>query len=73
MKTFRWDHNRLQRQRQNLFIVVVTLGQKYNVGEKPTLIILYTYINRRAETPSKTKTKDTMSLDRAQLFTLGLG
>ena len=31
--------------------VVVTLGQQYNVGEKPT-VILYTYINRHAEPPA---------------------
>ena len=36
--------------------MVVTLGQQYNVGEKPT-IILYTYINRHAEPPSITKQK----------------
>ena len=35
----------------------ITLGQQYNVGEKPT-VILYTYINRHAGTPGKTvKTK----------------
>ena len=28
--------------------MVVTLGQQYNVGEKPT-VILYTYINRHAD------------------------
>ena len=60
VKTFRWDH-RLQR--QNLFMafkrvplcMVVTLGQLYNVGEKPT-VILYTYINRHAGTPHQNKT-----------------
>ena len=31
---------------------VVTLGQQYNVGKKPT-VILYTYINRHAGTPEK--------------------
>ena len=36
--------------------MVVTLSQQYNVGEKPT-VILYTYINRRAEPPSITKQK----------------
>ena len=36
--------------------MVVTLGQQYNVGEKPT-VILYTYINRHAGTPEKTKQK----------------
>ena len=30
--------------------MVVTLGQQYNVGEKPT-IILYTYINHYAQPP----------------------
>ena len=35
--------------------MVVTLGQQYNVGEKPT-VILYTYINRHAGTPTKGKT-----------------
>ena len=28
--------------------MVITLGQQYNVGEKPT-VILYTYINRHAD------------------------
>ena len=32
--------------------MVVTLGQQYNVGEKPT-VILYTYINRHAEPPKE--------------------
>ena len=36
--------------------MVVTLGQQYNLGEKPT-VILYTYINRHAGTPDKTKRK----------------
>ena len=57
----RWDH-RLQI--QNLFMavkrvrspMVVTLGQQYNVGEKPS-IMLYTYINRHAVTPDKNKNK----------------
>ena len=31
---------------------VVALGQQYNVGEKPT-VILYTYINRHAGIPNK--------------------
>ena len=30
----------------------ITLGQQYNVGEKPT-VILYTYINRHAGTPEE--------------------
>ena len=36
--------------------MVVTLGQQYNVGEKPT-VILYTYINRHAEPPNIAKYK----------------
>ena len=32
--------------------MVVTLGQQYNVGEKP-IVILYTYINRHEGTPKK--------------------
>ena len=36
--------------------MVVTLGQQYNVGEKPT-VILYTYINRHAEPLTITKPK----------------
>ena len=35
--------------------MVITLGQQYNAGEKPT-VILYTYINRHAGTPTKGKT-----------------
>ena len=30
----------------------ITLGQQYNVGEKPT-VILYIHINRHAGTPEK--------------------
>ena len=36
--------------------MVVTLGQQHNIGEKPT-VMLYTYLNRRAGTPDKTKQK----------------
>ena len=32
--------------------MVVTLGQQYNTGERPT-VMLYTYINRHAGTPDK--------------------
>ena len=43
--------------------MVVTLGQQYNIGKKPTLI-LNNYINRRhdAGTP-KQRQKHTMNLD----------
>ena len=33
-------------------MVVVTLGQKYNVGEKPTVIELHIYINHHTEPPN---------------------
>ena len=39
--------------------MVVTLGQQYNIGEKPT-VILYTYINRHAGTPKKLVTNKNM-------------
>ena len=46
---------------------ILTKGQHDHVGEKPTVVTLYTNINRHAGTPSKTKTKkNTMSLDTAQ-------
>ena len=47
--------------------LVVTLGQQYNVEEKPTLFILYTYMNRHAGTPNETRTKDTMIESGLQL------
>ena len=51
--------------------MVITFGQQYNVGEKPT-VILYTYIiNRHGGIPNKTTTKDTMSLDTAQCCYIG--
>ena len=31
----------------------ITLGQQYNVGEKPTVILYIIYINRHAGTPEK--------------------
>ena len=34
----------------------ITMGQQYDVGEKPT-VILYIYINRHAGTPEK-QTRD---------------
>ena len=37
-------------------MVVVTMGEQYNVGENPT-VILYTYINRHVEPPNTTKQK----------------
>ena len=38
--------------------MVVTLGQQYNVGEKPTVILLYTYINHHAQLPVITQHTD---------------
>ena len=42
---------------------MVTLGQQYNIGEKPT-VILYTYINRHAGTPEKNKNKKTAKTEQ---------
>ena len=50
--------------------MVVTLGQQYDVGEKPT-IIMYAYINCHAGTPNKTETKDKMNLGTAQICYIG--
>ena len=34
--------------------MIVILGQQYNnIGEKPSTVIMYTYINRHAGTPEK--------------------
>ena len=35
--------------------MVVTLGQQYNIGEKPT-VTLYTYINHHVGTPKQKQT-----------------
>ena len=40
--------------------MVVTLGQQYNIGEKPT-VILYTYNNRHAGTPEKQRRQNSTS------------
>ena len=40
--------------------MTVTLGQQYNIGEKPT-VILYTYINRHAGTPEKQRRQKSKS------------
>ena len=40
--------------------MVVTLGQQYNIGEKPT-VILYTYINRHAGAPEKQRRQNSTS------------
>ena len=40
--------------------MVVTLGQQYDIGEKPT-VILYTYINRHAGTPEKQRRQNSTS------------
>ena len=50
--------------------MVVTLGQRYDVGEKPN-VVWYTCINRHAGTPNKTKTKDSISLDYSSICYIG--
>ena len=50
--------------------MVITLGQQYNnVGEKPT-VILYTYINRHAGTPTKGKPNNTSSNNKDKYNTI---
>ena len=49
--------------------MVITLGQQYNVGEKPT-VILYTYIDRHAGTPTKGKTKQYTSNNKDKSTTI---
>ena len=39
-----------------MIVLIVIMGQQYNVEEKPT-VILCSYINRHAGTPNKTKPK----------------
>ena len=47
--------------------MVVSLGQQYNVEEKPTVILLYTLLIAKAEA------KDTVNLNTAQLCYIGSG
>ena len=47
--------------------MIVTLGQQYNVGEKPTVILYTSYIYRDPRTSNKTKTKNTTSLDYSSI------
>ena len=54
----------------NGFPMVVTLGQQYNIGEKPT-VILYSYINRHAGTPDKQRRqKSTLSNNKDKSNTI---
>ena len=47
--------------------MIVTLGQQYNVGEKPTVIMYTYYINRHAGTSNK-YTVDPMLSASGNLF-----
>ena len=52
---------------------IIALGQQCDVGEKPA-VILYTYINRHAGTPNRTKTKtphDEPGLQISLLYSIG--
>ena len=52
--------------------MILTSGRHYNnVGEKPTVILDTTYINRHARDTSKTETKGTISLGTAQFCHIG--
>ena len=50
--------------------LVVTLGQQYNIGEKPTVILcMYTYIiNRHAGTPEKQRRPNSASSNMAVII-----
>ena len=52
--------------------MVVTLGQQYDVGEKLT-VILYTYINRHAETPDKKKASKPSNQSKGSLIYVNIG
>ena len=51
--------------------MVVTLGQQYNVGEKPT-VILYTYINHHAQPPIITQHNHCSTLKRIVLLIVSI-
>ena len=45
------------------FLNVVISGERYTIGEKPTVIpVLYTYINRHAGTLKPQSSRNTVSL-----------
>ena len=48
--------------------MIVTLGQKYNVGEKLS-VILYTYINRQAGTPDQKQKQNRNNVVHHQVAT----
>ena len=49
--------------------MVVTLGQQYDIGEKPT-VILYSYINRHAGTPDKQRRQNSTSNNKYESNTV---
>ena len=49
--------------------MVITLGQQYYVGEKPT-VILYTCINRHSGTPTKGRQNNTSSNNKDKYNTI---
>ena len=52
--------------------MVVTLGQQYNIGEKPT-VTLYTYINHHAGTPEKQQRQNSTSSNMAVIIYCYIG
>ena len=50
--------------------MVVTLGQQHNTGEKPTVVILYAYINRHIGTPDNNKKKKNILKTKQNIFIL---
>ena len=55
-----------------IYGTVVSLGQQYNIGEKPT-VILYTYINRHAGTPEKQRRQNSTSSNMAVIIYCYIG
>ena len=53
--------------------MVVTLGQQYNIGEKPTVIILYTYINRHAGTLENQRRQNSTSSNMVVIIQCYIG
>ena len=52
------------------YAMVVTLGQQYNIGEKPTVILYTTYINRHAGTRKKQRKQSSTSSNMVVIILL---
>ena len=52
-------------------VLIVALGQQYHVGEKPTVLLCTLTLIAMQEHRTKTKTKDTMSVDYSSICYIG--